>query len=258
MTVRRRPEEPAVSRRHRARLRARGPERRLQVQQPEREGRVRLRRELQRLSQAVEPSRVPARSFVSAPRVRMRADVMIDFSHNHFELFGLPARFALDAAALDARYRDAAERRASRPLRRRRARRERRARAAVRRRASTRRTARCKDPVERARYLLALHGVDALAETDTALPLRFPRCSSSSGARRSTDARAGARCAARSTRCSTTCAARRDELERVLADELDDARRCDAARADRARAQVPVEGRRRHRRDARDEPTAID
>ena len=49
VTVRRRPEEPAVSRRHRARLRARGPERRLQVQQPEREGRMRLRRILQRL-----------------------------------------------------------------------------------------------------------------------------------------------------------------------------------------------------------------
>ena len=34
-----RPEEPAVHRRHGARLRARGPERGLQVQQPEREGR---------------------------------------------------------------------------------------------------------------------------------------------------------------------------------------------------------------------------
>ena len=30
-----------------------------------------------------------------------------------------------------------------------------------------------KDPVERARYLLQLHGIDALAETDTQLPLAF-------------------------------------------------------------------------------------
>ena len=44
--VRGRPEEPAVPRRHRARLHPRGPERGLQVQQPQRQGRVRLRREL--------------------------------------------------------------------------------------------------------------------------------------------------------------------------------------------------------------------
>ena len=50
MTVHRRSEEPRLSRRHRARLRARRPERRLQVQQPERQGRVRLRRIVQRLS----------------------------------------------------------------------------------------------------------------------------------------------------------------------------------------------------------------
>ena len=44
-----RPEEPGLSRRHRARLRARRPQRGLQVQQPERQGPVRLRRKLQRL-----------------------------------------------------------------------------------------------------------------------------------------------------------------------------------------------------------------
>ncbi len=50
------PEEPALSRRHRTRFRARGPERRLQVQQPERQGRVRLRRVLQRLAESSPPN----------------------------------------------------------------------------------------------------------------------------------------------------------------------------------------------------------
>jgi molecular chaperone HscB len=30
---------------------------------------------------------------------------VLDFARNHFELFGLPARYALDAQALDAAYR---------------------------------------------------------------------------------------------------------------------------------------------------------
>ncbi len=96
---------------------------------------------------------------------------MIDFSSNHFELFGLPPRFALDAADLDARYRDlqagvhpdrfgaGGE-----------------AQLRVAHQASARvneayRT--LKDPVERARYLLALRGVDAMDEKDTALPVAF-------------------------------------------------------------------------------------
>ena len=49
---RHRPQEPGLSRRHRARLRQGGPQRGLQVQQPERQGPVRVRRELQRLSRA--------------------------------------------------------------------------------------------------------------------------------------------------------------------------------------------------------------
>ena len=31
---------------------------------------------------------------------------MIDFSRNHFELFGLPERFRFDAASLDRAYRE--------------------------------------------------------------------------------------------------------------------------------------------------------
>lgn len=90
---------------------------------------------------------------------------------NHFELFGLAPSFALDAGALDRAFRDLqarvhpdrfahagdAERRASMQW-------STRANEAYRL---------LKDPVERARYLLALHGVDAGFETDTAMPGDF-------------------------------------------------------------------------------------
>ena len=96
---------------------------------------------------------------------------MIDPSLNHFQLFGLPATFAVDADALDAAYRalqgevhpdrhaggSDADRR-------------------IAMQASTRVNEAyraLKDPVERARYLLALRGVDAFEETDTKLALQF-------------------------------------------------------------------------------------
>jgi molecular chaperone HscB len=96
---------------------------------------------------------------------------MIDFAHNHFELFGLPVRFAIDAAMLERRYREL--QRDVHPDR-----------AAggddAARRVAMQASARVneayrtlRDPVERARYLLELAGVDALAETDTALPIAF-------------------------------------------------------------------------------------
>ena len=84
---------------------------------------------------------------------------MIDFSSNHFELFGLPARFRLDEAVLDAAYRklqsdvhpdhhahagDEARRVAAQSS----------ARVNEAYRA-------LKDPVRRAQYVLELHGVDA-------------------------------------------------------------------------------------------------
>jgi molecular chaperone HscB len=96
---------------------------------------------------------------------------MIDFSRNHFELFGLPPRFALDAAALDAAWRtrqsevhpdrfahagDAEKRLALQ--------------ASARVNEAYRAL---RDPVARAEYRLALHGVDATRESDTALPLVF-------------------------------------------------------------------------------------
>lgn len=96
---------------------------------------------------------------------------MLDFTRNHFELFGLPARYAIDASALDDAYR--ALQRAVHPDRH----------AAsddASRRLALQAAARVNeayrtlgDPVARARYLLALKGVEALDETDTALPADF-------------------------------------------------------------------------------------
>ena len=96
---------------------------------------------------------------------------MIDFSRNHFELFGLPERFRFDATVLDRAYhalqsevhpdRFATADDTARRL-------------ALQSSARVNEAYRAlKDPVIRAQYLLSLHGIDALAETDTALPLDF-------------------------------------------------------------------------------------
>ena len=97
---------------------------------------------------------------------------MLDFTRNHFELFGLPVRYAIDAKALEAAYRelqrsvhpdrhagsedDAAQRLALQ--------------AAARVNEAYRTLA---DPVERASYLLALHGIEAFAAADTSLSVAF-------------------------------------------------------------------------------------
>jgi molecular chaperone HscB len=96
---------------------------------------------------------------------------MIDFSRDYFELFGLPQRFRFDPAALERAYlalqsevhpdrhasAEAAERR-----------------VALQSSAHVNTAYRTlRDPVTRAHYLLTLHGIDALEETDTALPLDF-------------------------------------------------------------------------------------
>ena len=96
---------------------------------------------------------------------------MIDFSRNHFELFGLPERFRFDSGALERAYhalqvevhpdRFAAEGEAER-------------RVALQSSARVNEAYRAlKDPVDRAQYLLSLRGIDALAATDSALPLDF-------------------------------------------------------------------------------------
>jgi len=96
---------------------------------------------------------------------------MIDFNRNHFELFGLPARYRFDAGALDRAYhalqsevhpdRHAASDDASR-------------RVAVQSSARVNEAYRAlRDPVSRAQYLLSLHGIDAADETDTSLSFDF-------------------------------------------------------------------------------------
>ncbi len=96
---------------------------------------------------------------------------MIDFSRNHFDLFGLAQTFRCDPAALDRAYRqlqsdvhpdrfaggsDAQKRLAQQSS------------ALVNEAYRTLRS-----PVQRAQYLLRLHGIDPVSQTDTALPLAF-------------------------------------------------------------------------------------
>ena len=96
---------------------------------------------------------------------------MIDFSRNHFELFGLPERFRFDPALLDRAYH--ALQGEVHPDRHAAA-------SATEQRIALQSSARVneayralKDPVARAQYLLSLHGVEAFDETDTSLPLDF-------------------------------------------------------------------------------------
>jgi molecular chaperone HscB len=96
---------------------------------------------------------------------------MIDFSRNYFELFGLPQRFQSDSASLENAYRRLQtevhpDRFASAG--------EQEKRLALQSSARVNEAYRAlKDPVSRAQYLLSLHGIDALSETDTQLTMDF-------------------------------------------------------------------------------------
>jgi len=91
--------------------------------------------------------------------------------HNHFDLFGLAPAYALETDALERSYRDIQSR--VHP--------DRFAHAGdAERRASLQWTTRVneayrtlKDPVQRAKHLLELHGVDVAFETNTAMPSDF-------------------------------------------------------------------------------------
>jgi len=96
---------------------------------------------------------------------------MIDFSRNHFELFGLPERYRFDPALLERAYhalqtevhpdRHAAAGESDQRL-------------ALQSSARVNEAYRAlKDPVTRAQYLLSLHGIEAFSERDTALPVDY-------------------------------------------------------------------------------------
>jgi molecular chaperone HscB len=94
-----------------------------------------------------------------------------EFSRNHFELLGLPVGYSLDAARLERGYRDLQTR--VHPDRHAAA-------SEAERRVAMQWAARAneayrtlRDPVARARYLLALKGYDTGEETNTAMPPDF-------------------------------------------------------------------------------------
>ncbi|HJV07697.1 MAG TPA: Fe-S protein assembly co-chaperone HscB [Chromobacteriaceae bacterium] len=95
----------------------------------------------------------------------------VDFSQDHFSLFGLPARFALDLPALEQAWRTAAaevhpDRYASHG--------EAEKRMALMMATRVNEAYRTlKSPLARARYLLQLRGVDTQEETNTSMPTDF-------------------------------------------------------------------------------------
>lgn len=151
---------------------------------------------------------------------------MIDFSQDHFALFGLAPRYRLDPKQLDDAYRRLQtevhpDRYATAG--------ETERRLALQASARVNEAYRAlKNPVERAQYLLSLNGIDALSETDTSLPQEFLEYQLE---RREA---VGEAAAARDPRALTALLAdvraEMIELEPVVADELDGARALNAAR----------------------------
>lgn len=96
---------------------------------------------------------------------------MLDFSKNHFELFGLPATYVIDHDALRERYRDLQrvahpDRFADRPEQERRLAMQ--GAALINEAYSV-----LRDPVLRARYLLSLHGVTMQPDNETTKDAAF-------------------------------------------------------------------------------------
>lgn len=149
---------------------------------------------------------------------------------NHFELFGLEPAYALDGAALEQAYRDIQSR--IHP--------DRFAHAGdAERRASMQWTTRVneafrvlKDPVQRAKYLLELKGVDVAFETNTLMPPDF--LMRQLELREALELAAAERDAGALERLRAALRRERRELETELADRIDAARDY-AAAADLAR-----------------------
>ena len=140
--------------------------------------------------------------------------------HSHFELFGLEPGFALDRAALDRAYREIQAR--IHPDRFAHA-------GEAERRASMQWTTRVNEayrvlqnPLERARHLLELHGVDVAFETNTAMPVEF--LERQLALRESLAAASTARDATALDALRTDLAAERKRVEAQLEAQIDDMR----------------------------------
>ena len=142
---------------------------------------------------------------------------MIDFYQDYFALFGLPARYRFDPAELDAAYRKLQsevhpDKFASAGDEERR--------LALQSSSRVNEAYRAlRSPLERANYLLLLRGIDALAETDTALPLEFLEQQLES--RESLADAIAARDAAALGVLQKTVDAAAADLERTLAEQLE-------------------------------------
>ena len=153
---------------------------------------------------------------------------MIDFSRNHFELFGLPERFHFDTASLDSAYRalqsevhpDCFARAPEAEQR-----------LALQSSARVNEAYQAlRDPVARAQYLLSLHGIEAFAETDTVLPYEF--LERQLERREAADEAVAAGDASRLEALVADIRADANALEQRLAARLDAEAAWDAARAD--------------------------
>jgi len=148
-------------------------------------------------------------------------------TQNHFELFDLPPRFAVDAAGLQTRYRELqrqvhpdrfasashAERRASMQLATR-----------VNEAYQT-----LKSPLKRAEHLLRLQGVDPQFETNTSMPREF--LTEQLELREALEEAAEASDARRLAQLSAKLAAERDALLETLGGQLDSQKAWAAAAA---------------------------
>lgn len=152
---------------------------------------------------------------------------MIDFSRNHFELFGLPVRYRVDAAALERAYRtlqsDVHPDRHAGAV-------DAQKRLALQSSARVNEAYRTlRDPVARAEYLLQLRGVDATSETDSQLAVDFltRQLERREAAEEAADDHDERKLAALADQVRADAVDLQVEVERVLdADDRKTARRC--------------------------------